>query len=170
MGWYNTTMANYFRNPTKGRLTWEKLGEEIRRFIISQPEENYQLIIGSDSRTRSIQGKKAIDVVTAVVIHRKGKGGRYFWSKKKILNVHSLKEKLYRETIASLESAHKLMGILKEDLNGHYQALEIHIDVGERGPSREMIKELVGMVNGNGFKAKTKPSAYAASSVADKYT
>lgn len=151
-------------------MAWKDLGKEIRRFVVSHPEDDYQLIIGSDSRTK-IDGKKSdLDLVTAVVIHRKGRGGRYFWSKRKVINVFSLKEKLYHETTSSLEVAHKLMGILKEDLNGQFESLEIHIDVGEKGPSREMIKELVGMVNGNGFKAKTKPGAYAASSVADKYT
>ena len=151
-------------------MAWEDLSQEIRRFIVAHPEDDYQLIIGSDSRTK-IEGKShGLDLVTAVVIHRKGRGGRYFWSKTRVINVFSLKEKLYHETISSLETAHKLMGILKEDLNGQFEALEIHIDVGEKGPSREMIKELVGMVNGNGFKAKTKPGAYAASTVADKYT
>ena len=163
-------MTKFFRNPTKGRLSWSHLGGEIKKFILSDQESSYRLIIGSDSRIKKREGRQDLDLVTAVVIHRKGRGGRYFWCKQSIKNVYSLKEKLYRETIASLEVAHKLMGILKEDLNGHFETLEIHIDVGERGPSREMIKELVGMVTGNGFTARTKPGAYAASSVADKYT
>jgi len=33
-----------------------------------------------------------------------------------------------------------------------------------------MIREVVGMVNGNGFYARTKPDAYGATSVADKHT
>jgi hypothetical protein len=33
-----------------------------------------------------------------------------------------------------------------------------------------MIREVVGMVNGNGFTAKTKPDSWAASTVADKHT
>ncbi len=163
-------MKKYLLNLTSGKVTWNGLGAEIRKFILEEPELDYQLIIGSDSRTKDAQKKPSIDLVTAIVIHRKGRGGRYFWTKERIENVYSLKEKLYRETIASLEAARKLLNILKDDLNGHYEELEIHIDVGENGPSRQMIKELVGMVNGNGFKAKVKPSAYAAASVADKYT
>ncbi len=163
-------MKDYLQNITNGKVTWVGLGSEIRKFILEEPEMNYQLIIGSDSRSKDVKKKPSIDLVTAVVIHRKGRGGRYFWTKERINNVYSLKEKLYRETIASLEAARKLLNILKEDLNGHYEDLEIHIDVGENGPSRQMIKELVGMVNGNGFRAKVKPSAFAAASVADKYT
>ncbi len=163
-------MKAYLQNITSGKVSWSELGSEIRKFILADPEKQYQLIIGSDSRSKDMETKPSIDLVTAVVIHRKGNGGRYFWSKEKIENIYSLKEKLYRETVASLDAARKLLDILKEDLNGHYEELEIHIDVGENGPSRQMIKELVGMVNGNGFKAKVKPSAYAAASVADKYT
>ncbi len=163
-------MTSYFLNPTKGKLSWKDLGKEIQDFIVSGPDEDYQLIIGSDSRGKSYRGRPGLDLVTAIVIHRKGRGGRYFWSKRKVAKVYSLKERLYHETIASLGIARKLMGVLKDDLNGQFEALEIHIDIGEKGPSREMIKELVGMVNGNGFRAKTKPKAYAASSVADKYT
>ncbi|MGD0523344.1 MAG: ribonuclease H-like YkuK family protein, partial [Candidatus Microgenomates bacterium] len=43
-------------------------------------------------------------------------------------------------------------------------------DVGPLGPTREMIREVVGMVNGNGFVAKTEPDSWGASKVADKYT
>ena len=41
---------------------------------------------------------------------------------------------------------------------------------GEYGDTRDMIKEVVGMVTGNGYVAKTKPEAYGASYVADKHT
>lgn len=36
--------------------------------------------------------------------------------------------------------------------------------------TREMIREVVGMVSGNGFTAKTKPESYGAFVVADKHT
>jgi predicted RNase H-related nuclease YkuK (DUF458 family) len=55
-------------------------------------------------------------------------------------------------------------------LNGERYKLEIHIDVGDVGPTREMIKEVVGMVTGNGFTAKTKPESFGAFSLADKNT
>lgn len=163
-------MSSFFQNISRKNLSLAGLGDEIQNFVISGPDNDYQLIIGSDSRSKKNDKSQDLDLVTAVVIHRKGCGGRYFWSKRRIKHIYSLKEKLYQETIASLEAARLLMEVLKEKMNGYFEELEIHIDVGEKGPSREMIKELVGMVNGNGFKAKTKPSAFAASSVADKYT
>jgi predicted RNase H-related nuclease YkuK (DUF458 family) len=33
-----------------------------------------------------------------------------------------------------------------------------------------MIKEVVGMVAGNGYRAKTKPESFGAFAVADKFT
>ena len=72
----------------------------------------------------------------------------------------------------SLEIAQDLLAQLKssmkvsQELNYDFQ---IHIDVGQNGPTREMIKEVIGMVRGNGFRAKIKPDSYAASHVADRY-
>ena len=66
--------------------------------------------------------------------------------------------------------AEKIVPRLTRKLNGEKYLLEIHIDVGEQGPTREMIKEVVGMVNGNGFEARTKPEAFGACCVADKHT
>jgi predicted RNase H-related nuclease YkuK (DUF458 family) len=76
------------------------------------------------------------------------------------------------ETITSLTFASIFVPLFKKHLNGKFlnYNLEIHVDVGEHGATREMIKEVVGMVTGNGFVAKTKPDAYAASYVADKHT
>ncbi|EKD86242.1 MAG: hypothetical protein ACD_37C00395G0001 [uncultured bacterium] len=74
--------------------------------------------------------------------------------------------------MVSLDFAAGFVPLLKKKLNGDSPSynLEIHIDVGEHGDTREMIKEVVGMVTGNGFVAKTKPNAYGASYVADKHT
>jgi len=110
--------------------------------------------------------------VTAILIHRKGFGGKYFWRKQEQKGIHSLREKIYAETMISLTFASIFVPLFKKTLNGstpNYN-LEIHVDVGEHGDTRNMIKEVVGLVTGNGFVAKTKPDAYAASYVADKHT
>ena len=82
----------------------------------------------------------------------------------------SIRDKIYTETLFSLDLAGKVLPIVNKKLNGKkpYE-LEIHIDVGRAGETRDMIKEVVGMVNGNGYTAKTKPDSYGASKVADKY-
>lgn len=163
-----------FQSSTHGQLHLEEVLDIIKLFLEEDPQSEYSLVIGTDSQEKidSLDGKKLVNLVTAVVIHRKGFGGKYFWQRKRILNIHSLREKIYAETFASLEFATKFVPLLKKTLNGkspNYH-LEIHVDVGEHGETREMIKEVVGMVNGNGFIAKTKPEAYGASYVADKHT
>ena len=47
--------------------------------------------------------------------------------------------------------------------------LEIHVDIGPNGPTRELIADIVGMIRANGFKVATKPSSWGASHVADRH-
>lgn len=160
-----------FISPTYGKRKQLELIDDIARFIESNPESKYRLIIGSDSHLRGHNGQSKLRLVTAMVIHRVGFGGKYFWQGKLIDKTHSLRDKIYAETLLSLEVAQQFLPKLNSRLNGHgnYE-LEIHIDVGRAGETRDMIKEVVGMVAGNGFTAKTKPDAYGASKVADKHT
>jgi len=70
----------------------------------------------------------------------------------------------------SLDLAQEIVPKLRAVISPAKYDLEIHIDVGALGPTRDMIREVVGMVNGNGFTARTKPESWGASSVADKHT
>lgn len=174
---YNTSIEaglsmknNAFISPSKGKMTIQRMVSDLVGFMDEDPDSFYRLIIGTDSKTKRLNSHQAVVFVTAVVIHRQGKGGRYFWQKNKKNGLKSLRDKIYTETLLSLALAQKLVPDFKKKLNGQRYNLEIHIDVGENGPTREMIKEVVGIVNGNGFTAKTKPDSYGASSVADKHT
>ena len=51
-----------------------------------------------------------------------------------------------------------------------YDFQYIHADIGENGITRDMIKEVTGLIRGNGFEPKIKPESFAASSVADRYS
>lgn len=164
------TKASSFTSPSKGKIPMAEMITELESFMSDQEDYSYQLVIGTDSKSGKPDGKKPIDFVTAVVIHRKGKGGRYFWQKNRVEKISSLRDKIYTETLISIQLAEQLVPELTKSLNGDRYKLEIHIDVGCIGPTREMIKEVVGMVNGNGFTAKTKPEAYGASVIADKHT
>lgn len=161
---------NDFHSPTKGELGLRKLVDEISAFISDEPNKAYRLVIGSDSQAKKINGVAEIDFVTAVIIHRKGSGGRYFWRKERQTKKYVLREKIYTETLMSLELAQKLVPALRRAIPASKYDLEIHIDVGPLGPTRDMIKEVVGMVTGSGYKAKTKPESYGAFVVADKHT
>lgn len=158
----------YFNSPKKGRLTLNGVVSELTDFIKASPEAYYTLVVGTDSRGY----KNDADFVSVVVIHRKGTGGRYFWQRTNGNKFYTLRDKIYHETILSLELAQELVPKLKTSLNPDVTKynLEIHVDVGEHGESREMLKEIVGMVRGNGFECKTKPDSYGAFVVADKHT
>jgi len=159
-----------FISPTQGEMTMEEMVKALVEFMDEEPEYFYRLVIGTDSKSGKPDTKKLINFVSAVVIHRKDKGGRYFWQRNKIGKIGSLRDKIYTETLLSIQLAERLVPKFTQKLNGERYKLEIHIDVGDVGPTREMIKEVVGMVNGNGFYARTKPDSYAATSVADKHT
>ena len=158
---------------THGVITTKKSLQLIKEFLEEKPDAEYSLVIGTDSHEKENNGNsKMINLVTAVLVHRKGFGGKYFWMRKNKTDIHSLREKIYAETLESLNFALSFVPLLRRALNGNSTLynLEIHIDVGEHGDTRDMIKEVVGMVTGNGFVAKTKPHAYGASYVADKHT
>ncbi len=161
---------NGFYSPSKGSLTVGKMINEIYDFVHEDPGSFYRLVIGSDSQIKSVKGEKEIDFVTAIIIHRQGRGARYFWNKDKVGRAPVLREKIYIETQRSLDLAEELVPELRKAISPAKYDLEIHIDVGPVGPTREMIKEVVGMVTGNGFTVRTKPESWGASSVADKHT
>lgn len=167
----NHKLANKgrFVNPTKGILNTVELIKDIKEFVDQEPKSLYQLIIGTDSQSRSNNGHSQIDYVTAIVIYRKGRGARYYWKKQKDNKIPVLRDKIYTETLMSLETAQTIVPRVRKRITPTKYDFEIHIDVGPLGPTRDMIREVVGMVNGNGYKAKTKPSSWAASSVADKH-
>lgn len=163
-------MQDKFISPTKGELTSFQVISEISEFVGEDTHSRYKVVIGTDSQTRRINGEAEIDFVTAVVVHRVGRGGRYFWRKVKEKKKYVLRDKIYTETLMSLELAQEFVPNLRRELPAGMYDLEIHIDVGALGPTRDMIREVVGMVWGSGYTAKTKPESYGAFVVADKHT
>ncbi|MBF8249609.1 MAG: hypothetical protein HW400_210 [Candidatus Levybacteria bacterium] len=167
------TSNELLNSLTHGVINIKESISLIKAFLEEKPSAEYSLVIGTDSHEKEKNGdSRTINLVTAVLVHRRGFGGKYFWRRKNLANIHSLREKIYAETLESLNFALFFVPLLRRELNGNSPLynLEIHIDVGEHGDTRDMIKEVVGMVTGNGFVAKTKPHAYGASYVADKHT
>ncbi|MDQ0285266.1 putative RNase H-related nuclease YkuK (DUF458 family) [Desulfofundulus luciae] len=154
----------YFTSPTKGRLTFEQMMADIMGYITGLPSSAYKIIVGSDS-----QVKQETCFITAVIVHRLGKGARYYYRKKIQRKIKSLRQKIFYETALSLELGGLIARHFAECGLDDLQ-VEIHIDVGTHGETRDLIREVVGMVTGSGFQAKIKPEAYGASSVADKHT
>jgi hypothetical protein len=161
---------NGFFSPSIGEIGVSRMIAEIASFVDEQPASFYRVVIGTDSQTRRTNGKTETDFVTAIVVHRVGHGARYFWKKERINGKPLvLRDKIYTETLMSLQTAGKIVPEIRKLISPAKYDLEIHIDVGPLGPTREMIREVVGMVTGSGFVAKTKPESWGASSVADKH-
>ena len=153
-----------FISPTYGKLSFEKMFQQIVGYMQQEPSQRYNLIIGTDS----LLGDDTC-FVTAVIIHRVGHGGRYFYHKFRNRKIESLRQRILYETSLSLETASHVSAQLAR--NGYSELpVEIHLDVGDRGETKRIIREVVGMVQGSGYAAITKPDSYGASKVADRET
>lgn len=160
-------MNGQFHSPTIGALSKERVIGEVLSFIDQESKERYEIIIGTDS-----EGNGKADFVTAMILYRVGKGGRYFWTRTCRTNINSLRHKIQEEATLSLILAQEVLGELRKHWGEAVPSncdLQIHVDVGRNGPTRDMIKEVVGMVRGNGFNVKTKPESFGASCVADRH-
>lgn len=138
----------------------------MAHFMAIDPKREYKVTIGTDSEAMA---DKRADFVTAIVIHRVGNGGIYFY--RRILEskkFHTLRDRIYNEVLLSLEIAHHFIETAKQESLPRF-TFEIHVDVGMDGATKSMLQELVGMIRANNFTAKTKPDSYAASKVADRH-
>lgn len=155
-----------FLNSSFGfKLSIPQVVREIVRFMQEDTRRKYKVVIGTDSARLP---ENRADFVTALVVHRVGNGGRYFWRRLEHGSIHTLRDRMIKEALISLEVAKELLMELKKATALDFD-FEIHVDIGENGPTKPMIQEIVGMIRANNFEAKTKPESYAASSVADRH-
>ncbi len=170
------TKESFFYSPSKGNLSLEKVLDDILEYIREKPEKFYDIIVGCDSSS-----SQEPHFPLALAILRKGEGGRFFLKKikyppqmnKKFVN---WRNRILEEVLLSCDLALFLREIFREKIekfkeeNLRYQFRYIHADIGENGQTKDMIKELTGLIIGNGFEPKIKPEAYIASVVADRYS
>lgn len=153
-----------FHSPTKGPLSYDRLITDLLDYVAEEPHAKYKLIVGTDSHTRS-----DLCFVTAIIIHRLGKGARFYYRRRRQQKIRSLRQRIFYETAISLTLAEKLAESIAQSGAAGLN-VEIHLDVGENGETKDMIRDVVGMVVGSGFQATIKPNSYGASKVADRYT
>lgn len=163
----------YFYNPTVGNLTLDGTLEEMMNYMLEKPDVNYEIVVGCDSPS-----DKEPHFPAAIVILRKGAGGRFFLKNityPKARKFYNFRQRIIEETLLSCE----LAVVLKETLEKKkgawpkilkWEFLYIHADVGERGSTKEMIKEVTGLIRGSGFIPVIKPFSFAASAISDRYT
>jgi len=159
------TDGTRFFSPSKGAVTFEEMIQDIVTVMEQEPDYAYEVIVGTDSHP----SLGDTEFVTAIILRRVGKGGRYFWTRSSEGIYRELSQRIYREALFSFDWAKAIMESLESKTMLNFN-LEIHVDVGHNGKTRSLIDGVVGMIVGGGFPVKIKPDAYAASSVADKYT
>lgn len=168
-----------FYSPTKGSLAFKEVIKEIHQYISAKPEFFYDIVVGCDSPSTD---KPFFPI--AIVVLRTGAGGRFFLKKmhypdaylKRFMHVPTnWKQRILQEVYLSCELALTLRETLEREFGAshekfNYQFAYIHADVGEHGKTKEMVREVTGLIKANGFEPMIKPFSFAASVVADRYT
>ncbi len=160
-----------FFSPTLGRLDFKDVVVSMFDFIRNEPNAHYRVIIGTDSKEGKIRSPVHV-FVTALIVHRVGSGGRYYWRRTFRRETGSIRDKIYQEALFSLRTSQALIEEMENFPGNHLSnyRVEIHVDVGTNGPTRTMIREVVGMIESMGFVAKIKPDSFGASQVAHRHT
>lgn len=168
-----------FFSPSRGNLVFDEVIKEIHDYILAEPSFFYDIVVGCDSPSTD---KPFFPI--AIVVLRTGAGGRFFLKKmhypdnylKRFMHVPTnWKQRILQEVYLSCELALELRETLEKEFgkatpNFKYQFAYIHADVGEHGKTKEMVKEVIGLIKGHGFEPMIKPYSFAASVVADRYT
>ncbi|MEX2052768.1 MAG: ribonuclease H-like YkuK family protein [Candidatus Paceibacterota bacterium] len=167
----NTEDPEYFISPSRGKRDFFQVVDDVVEFINEDSKSKYAVVVGTDSEgLTQANGRPGIaEFVSVVTVHRVGKHGRFFWKRMSGVVTYDRHDRMLKEASFSLELAQRVVAQLRGKLSDDKYEFEIHLDIGQNGPTKIMIQEIVGMITGSGFKAKIKPDSYAANKVADRY-
>src|SRR3989338_9081215 len=169
----DTISQGMFYNPTKGYMDLEGVMRELVLYFREKPHRDYEIIVGCDS---SAVEEPTFPVV--IVVLRKKEGGRFFLTKvrypapRKFYNMH---DRILEEVLLSCQLALWLREnfgnrILFEKDIPSWEFKYVHADIGENGATKDMIREVTGLIRGNGFEPRIKPQSFAASTIADRFS
>lgn len=156
-----------FYSQTHGKIQIGEVMDGIAGFVRKDPKRFYKIIIGTDSEASS-----PVSLVTAITIWRVGNGAIHFWTKSEERGFATLRDRIWQEAISSITLAQEIRARLQEVLGDEFfwDGNEVHVDIGENGPTRDLIDSVVGMIKGYNFEPVIKPYAFGASIVADRHT
>lgn len=154
-----------YKSITYGKLTEEEVLQKIAQEIVSFPDDEFVLTVGTDSHSHS-QTK----IVSVIALHRVGSGGKFFYSTEYLKRIDDVRHKVYQETMRSVEMAKRVTEFLFD--NDLDLSVVIHVDIGEskKGKTYNLIKEISGWVLAEGFEIRYKPESSTASTIADRLT
>lgn len=153
----------YFRIDTKYAGTFAEIKEKVEQSILlgSLSGSQFNIHIGTDSQN----GSRATSFVTIIVLHEVGKGARGFYCKYIIPQIRNINERLFMESVKSIEFAYLFMDLFEKYTIIPY----VHADVNpnRRFKSSSIVDEVVGYINAQGFEVVTKPCSWVSSHVCD---
>jgi len=172
----NDVAQQYFFSPTKGTLVFSDVLTDILQESQCYPDQAIRISVGTDSE----EFGSAAKYVTIIHLWRVGHGARAYrtettenFSGGDRRGQARFRQRIWKEILMTAMLAQELRSALRDaQQQGHLDAIEVHADVGARGGSSVMIREVIGVLKGYGFAdavIKLKPDAYAASAVADHY-
>ena len=156
------------RSITYGEVSIKDIVGIIENYVLKKPDSDFQVIVGTDS-----QNFDKTKIVLVIALIEKSKGGIFFYDITRVNKITNIKQKLYTETQMSLDCATELMDAFEkrfEETGFDYTGIHfsIHVDAGFKGPTKEVIPEIVGWVKSLGYDVHVKPESFVASSIADK--
>ena len=156
-----------FCSQTSNTLELDAVIDGIAAFVKKQPLRFYKIIIGTDSQALS-----SSSLVTAITIWRVGNGAIHFWTRSEERKFATLRDRIWQEAISSITLAQEMRSRLQETLGDEFfwDGNEIHVDIGENGPTKDLIDSITGMIRGYNFEPVIKPYSFGASIVADRHT
>lgn len=153
-------------------MAWKRLNGEPILDIYEAVENSILLALANNNRIKicigsdsQVKGTK-LDMATAIVVIREGKGGYMFVKKSTTKHTMGIKERLLKEVADSIEIAYKICPLLER----YNIPMEVHADINT-DPSFESnvaLKEAMGYILGMGYTFRAKPNAYAGTSCANK--
>lgn len=165
-----------FYSPTRGRVAFGDVVLDIVAEITKDAAQPLRIGVGTDSEELA-QGAKFVSVIH---IWRVGRGARAYYATeidrtmrlRERTGTSRFRERIYKEVMMTATLAVELRTALHDRYGGLLpQGVEVHADVGERGGSSVMLKEVIGVLQGYGFGIEeifVKPDAFVASTVADR--
>ncbi|GGJ14266.1 hypothetical protein GCM10010885_24440 [Alicyclobacillus cellulosilyticus] len=155
-----------FMSPTRGTMNLDDVAADITAQVARYPQDVFKIMVGTDSQPK--WGERAVVFVTAVIVHRVGHGGTYYVHRERQPYIPSLRQRMFMEASYSLQVGTALEEALLRA--GLELSIEVHLDVGDHGETKQWIREIVAWITANGYEARVKPDSFGASKVADRYT
>lgn len=150
---------------TYGEVTLKEMVSIIKTYISQDENLEYVVAVGTDSQNSSYT-KVPVTVGIHKIKNNVGRGGIYFFEIKKLKTITNIRQKIFYETNLSIQLALKLYTLFLENAIPH--EIEVHVDVGNNGPTAQYIAEINGWVRSCGFQCVIKPNSYMASCVANR--